>query len=167
MKNTITKNQLYLEYQPLVASLGVEIVNIMASETPEEYKMNLIIVLKDGEVGVNECSRVHKIIKTRMTVQLPPEEYLNLEVSTPGLQRTLEDAHEFSLFCGKRVRVLLPSLQKWVSGIIASTNEDSVTLSNCIVEEDEKSKDELMKISFDSIQKAKLEYIWEDRSHGN
>ncbi|MCH3916260.1 MAG: ribosome assembly cofactor RimP [Spirochaetia bacterium] len=155
----------------MVEQLGMEIVDINASDTPVAYSMHVTIILKAGETGVDDCATVHNLIKTRMEAKLPSGKDLQLEVSTPGLQRVLHDAHEFSLFKGKRVRVFLPAGKVWLSGIILATEEKKVILTDCRTSDGQpmKSDDDSddMEIFFDSIQKAKLEYIWEDRSHGN
>jgi len=94
------------------------------------------------------------------------ERDLQLEVSTPGLQRTLKDVYEFGLFTGKRVRVYDTSKEAWVSGIIAQADQTSVQLSQVFIE-DAKEMIETMSVAYADIQKAKLDYRWEDDSHGN
>jgi ribosome maturation factor RimP len=100
-----------------------------------------------------------------MELQLA-ERDLQLEVSTPGLQRNLKDVYEFTLFVGKRVRVYDTTKEAWLSGIIQNSNDSSVTLSEVFIDDD-KEMIETMVVEFASIQKAKLDYRWEDNSHGN
>jgi ribosome maturation factor RimP len=91
---------------------------------------------------------------------------LQLEVTTPGLQRTIKDFYEFSLFTGRRVRVYDTSKPAWVSGIIKACDDHALTLDEVYIE-DGKEMIATMVVELASIQKAKLDYRWEDNSHGN
>ncbi|MCY1151829.1 MAG: ribosome assembly cofactor RimP [Sphaerochaetaceae bacterium] len=164
MKNNITKDPLFEEYAPLLEAMNVTLVDIDFKESPFNARLAVVIKLKDGEVGVNECAKVHNLIKTRMEVQLAEEQDFDLEVSTPGLQRKIRDAYEFTLFKEKRVRVYDIIQACWFSGIIKDVKEYSVILTNCLDQENNKLDTDL-EIDFENISKAKLEYIWEDRKH--
>jgi len=161
VKNNIIRDPLFEEYAPLLDALNIVLVDIELNESPFSARMSAIIKLKDGEVGVNECAKVYNIIKARMEVRLAPEQDFDLEVSTPGLQRKIKDAYEFTLFVGKRIRVYDITKSVWFSGIIKEVKQSSVLLIDCI-DQDEKKLDEELDIEFENISKAKLEYIWED-----
>lgn len=164
MKNEITSSPLFEEFSPLLESLNVIIVDIDFNESPYEAKMTVIVKLKDGEIGVNECAKVFNLIKPRMEMRLAEEQDFNLEVSTPGLQRKIHDAYEFSLFPKKRVRVYDLLIGAWISGIIDKVDEDTLYLTSCL-DENNKSLDKDLQLKFETIQKAKLEYIWEENKH--
>jgi ribosome maturation factor RimP len=123
------------------------------------------VLAKEDEVSVDHCAKVYRLVYPRMELQLG-ERDLQLEVSTPGLQRNFKDVYEFSLFTGKRVRVYDTSKDAWVSGIIAQADTTSVQLTQVYIE-DAKEMIETMSIAYADIQKAKLDYRWEDDSHGN
>jgi len=164
MKNNITKDPLFEEYAPLLEAMNIVLVDIDFKESPFNARLAAVIKLEDGEVGVNECAKVHNLIKTRMELQLAEEQEFDLEVSTPGLQRKIRDAYEFKLFKGKRVRVYDILHSYWLSGIIKEVKDISVVLTNCL-DQDDKALESDVEIEFENISKAKLEYIWEDRKH--
>lgn len=164
MKNNITKDPLFLEYEPLLEAMNIVLVDIKFSENPYNANLNVTIKVENGEATVDDCAKVHNLIKPRIEIQLAPEQDFNLEVSTPGLQRKIKDAYEFTLFTGKRVRVYNIRSNSWYSGIIKEVLDDSVILSECL-DQDNKKLDEELNIDFENISKAKLEYIWEDRKH--
>ncbi|MCK9192156.1 MAG: ribosome assembly cofactor RimP [Sphaerochaetaceae bacterium] len=164
MKKCITLDPLFEEFSPLLDAMNVVLVDIESQETPYECKISCIVKLKEGEVGVDETAKVFRLIRTRMELRLAPETDLNLEVSTPGLQRKIRDAYEFTLFKGKRVRVYDLLLGAWVSGIIENVDDESLVLTSCL-DADNKSIDKNLVLKFETIQKAKLEYIWEEKKH--
>ncbi len=164
MKNNIIKDPLFLEYAPLLEAMDITLVDIKFNENP--YSANLYVVIKtsQGETTVDHCAKVHRLIRPRMEIKLAPEQEFNLEVSTPGLQRKIKDAYEFTLFKEKRVRVYDYIESSWYSGIIKEVLEDSLVLKDCKDQDDKKMENEL-NIDFENISKAKLEYVWEDRKH--
>lgn len=154
-----------MEYEPLLEAMGITLVDINRIDRGKSVTVTMVIVAKEAEVSVDHCAKVYRLVYPRMELQLG-ERDLQLEVSTPGLQRTLKDVYEFSLFTGKRVRVYDMSKEAWVSGIITQADQTSVQLSQVFIE-DAKEMIETMSVAFSNIQKAKLDYRWEDDSHGN
>ncbi len=161
----IQKTNLFMEYEPLLEAMGITLVDINRIDRGKSVTVTMVIVAKEAEVSVDHCAKVYRLVYPRMELQLG-ERDLQLEVSTPGLQRTLKDVYEFSLFTGKRVRVYDMSKEAWVSGIITQADQTSVQLSQVFIE-DAKEMIETMSVAFSDIQKAKLDYRWEDDSHGN
>lgn len=161
----IQKTNLFMEYEPLLEAMGITLVDINRIDRGKSVTVTMVIVAKEAEVSVDHCAKVYRLVYPRMELQLG-ERDLQLEVSTPGLQRTLKDVYEFSLFTGKRVRVYDTSKEAWVSGIITQADQTSVQLSQVFIE-DAKEMIETMSVAFSDIQKAKLDYRWEDDSHGN
>ena len=52
----------------------------------------------------------------------------SLELSTPGIDRTIKDVHEFFVFEGREIKVLACSSSEWISGKIVKATDDSVAL---------------------------------------
>lgn len=165
LQTGIQQSALFAEYAPLLEALGTTIVDIRKIERGLTVAVEITIMAKDREVGVDDCSKVYKLVYPRLEMQLG-ERDLQLEVSTPGLQRSLKDVYEFTLFTGKRVRVYDTGHAQWISGIIAGSDDHSVTLTAVQVG-DSHDTIESMTLDFSKIQKAKLDYRWEDKSHGN
>lgn len=165
LETGIQKTKLFMEYEPLLNAMGIALVDMHRIDRGKSVIVNMVIVAKDTEVSVDHCAKTYRLVYPRMELQLG-ERDLQLEVSTPGLQRTFKDVYEFSLFTGKRVRVYDTSKEAWVSGIIKSSDEQSVQLAQVYID-DEKEMIETMSVAFSVIQKAKLDYRWEDDSHGN
>ena len=161
----IQKNKLFMEYEPLLNAMGIALVEINRVDRGNSVIVTMVIVAKETEVSIDHCAKVYRLAYPRMELQLG-ERDLQLEVSTPGLQRTFKDVYEFSLFTGKRARVYDTSKEAWVSGIITQADEKSVQLAQVYIE-DEKEMIDTMSVEFSVIQKAKLDYRWEDDSHGN
>ena len=161
----IEETPLFREYEPLLSAMGITLVDINEIDRGSSVLVTIVILAKEEEVNVDHCAKVYRLVYPRMELILG-ERDLQLEVTTPGLQRTIKDSYEFSLFTGKRVRVYDTSKTAWVSGIIKTCDDHSLTLDEVFIE-DEKEMIETMVVELASIQKAKLDYRWEDNSHGN
>jgi ribosome maturation factor RimP len=161
----IKNTSLFAEYSPLLEALGITLVDINRIDRGFTVGVHITIMTKGREVDVSDCSKVYKLVYPRMELQLG-ERDLELEVSTPGLQRTIKDVYEFTLLEGKRVRVFDIEHSSWVSGLITESDDSSVTLSAAYIG-DSQEMIETMVVPFARIQKAKLDYRWEDNSNGN
>jgi ribosome maturation factor RimP len=165
LQTGIQKNELFAEFAPLVEALGITLVDINRVDHGLTVSISIVIMTKDHEVTIAECSKVHKLVYPRLELKLAERE-LQLEVSTPGLQRSMRDYYELSLFTGKRVRIYEIGYAQWISGVIESSDEKSITLTAAQIG-DSTEIIESMVVEFSKIQKAKLDYRWEDNSHGN
>jgi ribosome maturation factor RimP len=101
---------------------------------------------------IDDVADVHRAVQPVIESMTEGRD-LDLEVSTPGIERTLKSTREFSVFEGRGVRVLIDSTQQWVAGIIRSADDTSVT-----VEGDRGTET----IPYSGIVKAKLDYTQEE-----
>ncbi len=53
---------------------------------------------------------------------------VSLEVSSPGIERTLRSPSEYAIFCGRGVRVLAGTETEWQGGIIDSVEGETLWL---------------------------------------
>lgn len=160
LKNEITGDPLYLDLKEIVANLGMVLCYVKKSNQNSTIQISVDIMKPEGETGIDDCALVHNTILPRLEMKYGRDN-LYVEVATPGLQRNLRDYYEFSVFTGKRCRVYSLKYSCWVNGIICATDGNSVTLNDYEIE-DTGEKGESMTFGYEDIQKAKLEYKWED-----
>ncbi|NLZ77292.1 MAG: ribosome assembly cofactor RimP [Spirochaetales bacterium] len=165
LRKGIQETPLFVTFDPLIRAVNLRLVDISVFESRKHVGVNLVIMAENRDTTVEDCATVHKIVAPRLNLLYDTRE-VGIEVSTPGLQRNLKDVHEFTLYEGKRVRIYSTVLKGWISGRIETVREDSLTVRDVIVE-DTNEQLECKSVEFDEIQKAKLEYRWEDRPHGN
>ncbi len=164
LKKELVSNDVYLELQPLVKTLGLDIVSVSRHIQHGSSSVFLVIKAQDRPTTVDDCARVHRLVEARLEL-LWNDRDLTLEVSTPGVQRNFADMHEFSLFIGNRVRIYDTAVADWISGIIDSVETDAIALSHIVADGAQEIPDQQL-IPFERIHKAKLDYIWEEGPHG-
>lgn len=159
LTNTVKESRLYQEIEQLMSAIGLKTVEASAADI-QGSKMLRVVVYKEGsEVNTDDLATAYNIIYPRYSVIFSDRD-LQLEVSSPGLQRTLKDVIEFSVFRGKGVRCYSVPDSCYIIGTIESCDDESVTLSDYSKEgKDESGK--AITLLFSDIAKAKLEYRWE------
>ena len=91
-----------------------------------------ITIDKDGGVGIDDCERFHRAIDPLLDEADPIESSYRLEVSSPGIERTLTRSEHFRAMQGSEVEVKLYAPIDGVKAfraILASSDDDSVTFS--------------------------------------
>ena len=157
-----SSNELFQSVSQCIKSLGLDTVEVTQSRDKGSTNMRVVLSKREGEINTDDLEKAYNVIYTMYQV-LSQDRDLNLEVSSPGIQRVIKDVYEFEVFKGKNVRVYSTEYSSYVVGRIEESDEVSVTLSSYLIE-DKKESGEIIKLNFDTISKAKLECVWEDKN---
>lgn len=86
--------------EPAVTGMGYELVDV---QTSNGGRMLRVFIDKPGGITVGDCAAVSR----QLTRVLPVEgvDFERLEVSSPGLDRPLRKAGDFSRFAGQKAEV--------------------------------------------------------------
>jgi len=159
LKNIIRENTLFIETAPLVHKIGLILVDISESEQQNSIQIRVIIKAIDRITTIEDCTKVHKLLEPRLEL-LVNNKNLQIEVSTPGLQRNLKDFYEFELFVGENIKIYDDRISDWLSGKISSNKLDEEIL---ILDQSVSSESKFIEIPYIFIKKAKLEVVWEEK----
>lgn len=110
---------------------GFVLVELHVVPQKNSTKIEAVIASKDParDIGVADCSKVHRALRPRIAALLgKSEDDLYMEVCSPGLERSIKNAAEFSCFTGREVRLWVRDVGDWVSGTILSSDAAQVTL---------------------------------------
>ncbi len=160
LNNEITRDPLFEDLKGIVENLEMVLCDVKKTMQGKTVQISVTIMNPKEETGIDDCAKVHNTILPRLQVKYGRDD-LYVEVSTPGLQRNFRDVYEFLVFKGKSCRVYSLCASSWISGVIGEVEGTCVTLLNYEIEVS-KEKGEEKKIEFNDIQKAKLDYRWED-----
>lgn len=162
LKSGEEKKELFIEIESLVSQLGLRCVEVYKNETKGAVSLTCLLYKNESDITTDDLEKAYNVIYPRYSVLLG-ERDLTLEVSSPGMGRVFKDYYEFTVFQGKRVRLYSTQYSSYISGIIETSDFQSVTLINYLIE-DKKENGERMKIDYNTIAKAKLDYSWEDKN---
>ena len=141
----------YKECAPLVEGLGYVLVDLKISVSGGQghtQKISAVISSKNPEqdIGIDDCAKVHHALLPRLEALLGTDDTY-MELTSPGLERNIKNAAEFSIFIGRMVRVWDKTVSDWVQGEIVLSNEKSIVLKN---------NEEQKIVLYENIAKAKL-----------
>jgi ribosome maturation factor RimP len=144
MKWEENEGHLYREIEPIVRSMGYSFVEFARKETKFGLQIRAVIYHYSG-VGIEDCEKVYKAIMPRIELAEESTE-INLEVTSPGIMRTIKNAAEFTVFIDREVKILLND-ETWVEGSILGANPQEVSL---------RMEEQTKEIPLADIRKAKL-----------
>jgi ribosome maturation factor RimP len=139
-------DQLRCEVEPIVTGMGFVLVELRHSRSKNQNHVILVVYRPEG-VGVNECAAISKNLYPRLEL-IDGLENLQLQVSSPGLDRVLKSDEEYAIFLGRDIKIMLHGENDWNRGTIDGVEEGKVCL---------RSGGEIRSIRMNEIRKAKLD----------
>ena len=138
--------------EPLVADLDLELYDL-------EYAGGVVRVTVDrsGGVGMDAIAELTRSLSRAFDEQDPIDGHFTLEVSSPGLERTLRTPAHFATAVGTRVSIkALPDLEgaRRFSGTLEAVGDTDITVAL-----DEPSGTTRV-IAFDDIERARTVFEW-------
>lgn len=100
------ETRLYELIEPTVTSLGFELVGVLWRDGRSRSLMRIYID-HEGGVTVDDCARVSHRVNGLLDVENPVPGGYDLEVSSPGADRPLFVARDFTRFAGADIKVTL------------------------------------------------------------
>ncbi|WP_294129420.1 ribosome maturation factor RimP [uncultured Clostridium sp.] len=149
MKNDALVTQIYEMVKPIADELNYEIYHVEYVKENGEYYLRIYIE-KEGGITLSDCEALSRRVSDLMDEKDPIPEAYFLEVSSPGLNRTLFTEAHYKRFVGREVMVKLAKAidgKKSVKGILKEVNEE-----NIIIE-----ADTLISIPKEKIKSANIE----------
>lgn len=118
---------------PIAAANGCEIYDIEFVKEGSDYYLRVFIDMADAErsVSLDECEAVSRALSDALDKADPIEQAYMLEVSSPGLDRTLKTPEHFAKFIGSKVDIGLYKAvngAKVITGNLVSFEDKTITL---------------------------------------
>ena len=150
-KNIETKVESLLK--DIIESLGYELYDVLYLKEGKDYYLRIVIDKENG-IDIDDCEKVNDAINDILDeVDYIKEQYF-LEVSSPGLERTLRKDKHFEKQIGNEILVKLFKAidkQKEIVGILKEYSKDEL-----ILEQDNKE----VKVEVKNIALAKTVFDW-------
>ena len=149
MKNDALVNEIYEMVKPIADELNYDIYHVeYVKENGELYLR--IYIEKDGGITLSDCEALSRRVSDLMDEKDPIKDPYFLEVSSPGLNRTLFTENHYKRFIGREVMVKFTKSvdgKKNIKGILKEVNEDSIVVE----------ADQLINIPKDKIKSVNIE----------
>ena len=102
--------------EPLLAGMGLALVEMTLGRRKGTTRV-CVVIYRQGGVGVDDCAEVSGMLLPRLET-IDGMADVSLEVSSPGIERTLRSPAEYAIFAGRGVRILAGTETEWRGGII-------------------------------------------------
>lgn len=136
--------------ESILKDCGVELYDLETLSEFEQKIFRVYITSKDG-VKLDKCAEVAGILSPILDLEPPVDGEYALEVSSPGVERTLRKIEHYRGSVGELIKVKLFSTDK-IIGKLKSVNKEQIVLK----EED----GEVVAISMSDIEKARTYHRW-------
>ena len=116
--------------KPVVEALGYELVGIEFQAGQRNALLRIYIDQPNG-IQIEDCERVSHQLSGVLDVENPIAGHYTLEVSSPGLDRPLFEAADFTRFAGHKARIQLDVAldgQRKFTGVIKGVERSQVIL---------------------------------------
>ena len=149
--------------EPLLAGMGIFLVELTIGRLKGVTRVGVVIHRNDktpqgrggqmpqargGGVGIDDCAEVSRLLLPRLQT-IEGLQDVSLEVSSPGIERTIRSPAEYAIFLGRGVRILSGTETEWFGGIIDRVEAGALWLR--------KGK-EKRGFALAEIRKARLDY---------
>lgn len=148
--------------EEVVKTLGYILVDVELKTMKKNLILTVTIHKEGGNISIKDCEKVSKVLSSRLDVEDPIDRSYILEVSSPGLNRTLKSPREFEIFKGKEVEFQLKNSQDYnvqkgpMVGVIEGAEGEVVKI---------KVEDRELWIDFNDLLFARLYFDFSSHFH--
>jgi len=129
---------------PLLEGLGLLLVECSIGRHRGDAKVNLVLY-KPGGIGLDELTEAQKVIRPRLELDFDRDS-LSVEISSPGLGRTIKTDREYEIFTGRTLRLLIGD--DWTMGTLVEYDGQTLVLD---------THEGTRSVAAKTIRKAKLD----------
>ena len=101
-----SSNELFKNVAQCIKTLDLDTVEVTQSRDKGCTNMRVVLSKREGEINTDDLEKAYNVIYPMYQV-LSQDRDLNLEVSSPGIQRNLKDVYEFEGKDGESVLYFL------------------------------------------------------------
>lgn len=146
------ERKLFEELKPIVNPLGVTLLDVEYKTHTDTPLLRVVVTSEDG-VTLKECGKISDQVSPVLDLmELDIKGPYDLEVTSPGLERTLRRDFEVDFFSGREAKIKcygsFEGEKIWHGRLIETTEE------NIIIE----SEDEKIKIPKTAVASIKLDF---------
>ena len=119
--------------KPIVSDLDYILDHIEYVKENGEFYLRIYIDKEDGRISLNDCEAVSRQVSDILDVEDPIKDPYYLEVSSPGVNRTLYTEEHFKKVIGSEVLIKLTGSingMKNIKGILKCVDINEVVVEN-------------------------------------
>ncbi len=142
---------------PSINDLGYKIVRVSLDGTEHKILQIMIENTTGNEITIDDCAKVSRTVSTLLDVEDPIHSAYDLEVSSPGIDRSLVSLEDYIRFVGFEVKIELHNDDHGIThlkGILANVDQKGLIEMN--VANSSNTNVERIFVEFAEVKDAKL-----------
>lgn len=143
--------------EPIASGMGLNLLKVRYHGSRTQGALRLTID-KPGGVTLDDCTRLSRAVGHALDVAEPIDHRYALEVSSPGLDRPLEDRRDFEQTVGRMVR--LKTSPSWDGPRVLIGRLQGQDAAGVSVQETESEGGRVWSVPWEAIAHARLEVEW-------
>ncbi|AYD40067.1 ribosome maturation factor RimP [Clostridium fermenticellae] len=96
--------------EPIVSELGFDLYHLEFVKEGKENYLRVYIDKEDGNISLDDCEKVSRAVSDMLDLEDPIKDSYYLEVSSPGIERTLYTEEHLKRYIGSDVSIKLYSV---------------------------------------------------------
>jgi len=125
MKREERRDELFESLEPLIGAIGMALIELDVFHGKKSVRVKAVVM--SGGNGVEDCAKAHRLLMPRLGLAFPGRD-VNLEVSSPGIDRLIKDANEFAHYIGREVKCYRADIGDWTAGVLRAAGADGIVL---------------------------------------
>ena len=132
--------------EPLIQARGADLYDVVHGGA-------ILQVLVGGDVDLDDLAELTREISVVLDDADPMPDRYTLEVSTPGLERTLRTPKHYTGAIGERVKVKTKQgEQRRLEGVVTAADDDGFVVD---------TGTEQRRLSYSDVERARTVFVWE------
>ena len=139
--------------EPIIEKIGYELYDVEYAKEGKDYFLRIFIDKNEG-IDLNDCEKVNDTVNPILDAADYIKEQYFLEISSPGIERTLRKDKHLKQNIGEKVEIKLfkpINKQKNIIGILKDYNAEQIEIE---------TSEEVCKIDRKNISIIKTVYEW-------
>lgn len=134
------------QVEALLKKIGIETVDFSIVQLRGGYWTVRVIIYRPQGASLDDCSEAYRLVEPHLHTFCDTRN-VNLEISSPGIDRVLKNKQEYTIFKGALVKILTQD-DKWFEGMLCGMDDNDEVLLD--------TEDGMKNYSIEDIKKAKL-----------
>lgn len=130
----------------LLEQAGLHLLDFSASRHAGGVRVKAVVYAPGG-TGTDECAKAHRLILPQIQLGYGVQK-VDIEVSSPGIDRIIRSEREWKAFVGKGIRILARDSDDWFSGTLETYESGQIRI---------KCKEGVRALEISSVAKARLD----------
>ncbi|HUX39126.1 MAG TPA: hypothetical protein VMV44_14595 [Rectinemataceae bacterium] len=105
---------------------GLDLLEFQLSRRKDAVQVR-VVVRAAGGTGTEECAKAHRLIAQRLAeVHGIVDPFI--EVSSPGIDRSLKKPRDFAIFTGSKIRFIREGETEWERGLLLGIQGETLSI---------------------------------------